>query len=479
MAKSALTRPWAENICIEAADHSVTRVDAAEFFGLTQVRDPAAQAARFVSQFAQQNRALLHHCGARIECEYQGRDVAIALHTSSTIGALPLLSPTSARPDYGLVIQPRFPWSGIGPMLMETGLKVTPTPLRFPMLRRSERRVPPWVLSSMVLARIDALLKTISPHFEFTTAIHSAPKGQVDWPSYATRSLPRAAWLEVPCRYPDFGRDRALLGAIRFCLEKQIRSLDTQRAAGSFVHRLLALATSLLDPLRDIPALAPAPGAMHSWLQRPFRSTAFVEGLEGMNWTLDERGLAGLSDLEGIPWQMSMEDFFEAWVETIAQLIAQQTGGKLTTARSRATVRPICWQPPFLGSQRSLVPDFVLDYPTRTIILDAKYKRHWEQLQDHRWDSLADTVRDEHRHDLLQILAYGNLTDKHEVILCLIYPCHPGRWQSLAARNDLFHEAELSTGHRRLRLWLTAVPMSFDRQRAAAPLLEQVRSLDL
>ena len=32
-----------------------------------------------------------------------------------------------------------------------------------------------------------------------------------------------------------------------------------------------------------------------------------MEGMQAIDWTVEERGLAGLSDLEGIPWTMPME----------------------------------------------------------------------------------------------------------------------------------------------------------------------------
>ena len=41
----------------------------------------------------------------------------------------------------------------------------------------------------------------------------------------------------------------------------------------------------------------------------------------------EERGLAGLSDLDGIHWTMPMGQFFEAWGETIVRNVAQRTGG--------------------------------------------------------------------------------------------------------------------------------------------------------
>ena len=66
-----------------------------------------------------------------------------------------------------------------------------------------------------------------------------------------------------------------------------------------------------------------------------------MEGMQAIDWTVEERGLAGLSDLEGIPWTMPMEQFFEAWVETIVRNVAQRTGGFLKTGRRRETVSPL------------------------------------------------------------------------------------------------------------------------------------------
>ena len=31
--------------------------------------------------------------------------------------------------------------------------------------------------------------------------------------------------------------------------------------------------------------------------------------------------MAGLSDLEGLPWTMPMEQFFEAWIETVLRML--------------------------------------------------------------------------------------------------------------------------------------------------------------
>ena len=102
---------------------------------------------------------------------------------------------------------------------------------------------------------------------------------------------------------------------------------------------------------------------------------SFREGLQAIEWTIEDRGLAGLSNLQGLPWIMPMELFFEAWIETIAGKIIRQIGGTLRTGRKRETISPISWEPPFLGSQKYLLPDVIIERENDVIILDAKYKK--------------------------------------------------------------------------------------------------------
>ena len=448
-----------------------------EFFGSKNSADPQAQAARLADQFIKQNLPIFERLQVDVHRDYDGTDVLLNIESHSAVGAVPLLSPLTARHDLGLIVQPRFPWAGIGPMLAEMGWLISPTPLKLPLLKRSERRVPLWVLSFMVLARFKALLERLDRRFEVTTEILSAPKGRIEWTQYATRQMPRGDFLSVPCTFPDLRDDRHLKGAIRFAVEKQLRSLETQCEQGAFVHRLIAFAESLLLQVRGASARRPAMGEVQRWLRRPLRTDVFIEGLQAIDWTVEERGLAGLSDLDGIPWTMPMEQFFEAWVETIARNVAQRTGGFLKTGRRRETVSPLAWEPPYLGSQRSLIPDLILELENVAVIIDAKYKRHWEELQDGGWRGQTGELREQHRADLLQVLAYANLVSAKDVVCCLVYPCSLTTWESLVRRSRLFHQSELPNRGRRVRVWLTAMPMCAAVGRVASPLRDQLRSI--
>ena len=476
-----LTAPQRANeVCLEVQDHSTVRRSAIDFFQLRQLGDPktmATRAARLTDQFVTQNRSSSALLDVKIEPHYDGSDVRLVIHSGSKVGAIPLVSPTTGRTDYGLVVQPRFPWAGIGPMLAEMGWRVSPTPLRLPLLHRSERRVPGWVLSVMILARLKALLDTLDRRFELVTENRRAPRGAVHWATYATQRLPNANFLSIPCTYPDLQDDRLLKGAIRYTLERQLRSLETQREHGAFVHRLIDLGQQLMSKVQQFPMHVPSSTALAGWMRRPMRTNPFVDGLQAIEWTIGDRGLAGSSDLDGIPWIMPMDGFIEAWVETVFRLVAQRAGGQMRVGRKRETTHPINWDPPYLGSQRSLIPDIWVEWESTTLIVDAKYKRHWEELQEHSWGNLEEGLRERHRADLLQVLAYANLARTPRVIACLTYPCSPSSWASLRDRGRLIHKAELTMGSRSVHLWLTAVPMAAKAEEIALPLIDSIVAL--
>jgi 5-methylcytosine-specific restriction endonuclease McrBC regulatory subunit McrC len=120
------------------------------------------------------------------------------------------------------------------------------------------------------------------------------------------------------------------------------------------------------------------------------------------------------------------------------------------------------------------MPDVWLQWDNTTLIVDAKYKRHWEELQ-HSWSRAEEELREQHRNDLLQVLAYANLARTSKVIACLAYPCSPQSWASLRERGRLINRAELTVGSRSLHLWLTALPMATALERVVSPLVDEVR----
>jgi hypothetical protein len=464
------------DVCLELQDHSVVRVPASSLFGVPRERNAAGTLARLSAQFIHQNQPLMHTMDVRMRPEFDGAEVSLNVEAGSTVGAIPLVSPTSARHDYGLVVQPRFPWAGIGPMLGSMGWRVTPEPLRLPLLKRSERRVPPWVLSSMILSRLGALLREMTRRFEVVDGTLRSPKGAIQWNRYATDSLARARPMDVPCRYPELQEDQQLLGSIRHALELQLRSLETQRSHGAHVQQLLELARLLLVKVQDVAIVRPNGVQVAQWMQRPLRTATFLDGLQAIQWTTEGRGLAGISDLEGVPWVMPMNAFFEAWVETLFDRLAPRVGGRLRSGRKGETTHALVWNPGYSAAQRSLIPDLILERGNSTFVIDAKYKRHWDEWHWGNWRSLEEQLRAQHREDLLQALAYANLSRTARTVTCLCYPCSNDNWNQMRRDGRTVFRARVGTASRDLAVWVTAVPMHGDIEGIVDHLTELVRA---
>jgi 5-methylcytosine-specific restriction endonuclease McrBC regulatory subunit McrC len=208
------------------------------------------------------------------------------------------------------------------------------------------------------------------------------------------------------------------------------------------------------------PPKKPSPKFFDRWQKVPIKSDILREGLQAIQWTADERGLAGLGELEGIPWMMRMEQFFEGWLESLVKRAAMLTGGIVKSGRLKQTVAALSWDPAFVGSQRSLIPDLVVEREDQVIIFDAKYKQHWEEIREKPWWKIEEDIKEQHRIDLFQILAYSTLFSRQNIIACLVYPCSLKTWESLKTRGRLSHRAFLGFENRRISLLFTAVPMA-------------------
>lgn len=432
--------------------------------------DARANAEKRAEDLVRLNRGLLENMQVSAEVGRQRGEPGLRVHTGTRVGAIPLRSPVTGRSDFGLVVAPRFEWSGVGDLLATTGFRVLPELLPIDELPQSERHVPPWVLASVVLHRLEQLLASTARRFVTVEEDRLAPRGAVDWQRYALTKVTSARMLEVPCRFPDLRDDEELRSAIHWTVRRQRDALLAAPAAGRVVNELVRLAERLIARLAGSPPKPPTLRARQAWRNHPFGGRVFAEGIDAIDWTLDERGLAGLSDLAGLAWRLDMEVFFEAWVESIAAWVGRRVGATVRSARAEQTRVALDWSPRFAGSQGSVVPDVVMQRDDVAVVLDAKYKQHAQEIQRLGWFETSDRTREQHRADLLQALAYSTLFDAPRVVTLLVYPCAVDEWRRLAENGRTLALARVRTGPRNVEVGLLAVPLGGGVEQAAEPL---------
>lgn len=236
---------------------------------------------------------------------------------------------------------------------------------------------------------------------------------------------------------------------------KRDRDADLERVADSLVGQLLLvearrLLSELGPGLEHRPTAAElqracVPGNLSIWL---------TAAIEAMGWVTEERGLGGARSLDGLPWSLAADQLWEAWVERVLKTLAPRIGA--TLVRRGEQRWPLAWQTP-LRSMTSLAPDLALRRPDRVAWVDAKYKAHLMNLQQHGWWNASDTLKEAHRADIHQALAYATLADTDRVDTILAYPV-----PSDAAASPSPHAiANLTSSRRQIRLLLTGLPFGF------------------
>ncbi len=387
-------------------------------------------------------------------------EMTVRLHPGGVIGAAPLYAPDTRKITTGGVVRPRYDWDGIGLLLQQVGWSAAPRLLPLPMVPGSAREVPPWVLAGPILNRLGRLVKEIRRGFRMREEIRQNPRGQILWTRYVTEMASRGAFHQLPCRFSDLGPDQLLQSYLRWGIEKVWFSMIPFSRHDTIARHLALEAETLLFELRHIRSQMPEHSILDRWLRLEGLPSDYLRGgLQALGWLVDDRGLGDTSENDGLAWSLPMHELFERWVECLARVWAHRFGGQVRSAFAGDTTIPLRWSQSGQSGMKSLEPDIVVQQGDRVIIIDAKYKNHFEELDDHRWAELGEEIREQHRHDVHQILAYASLFEASSITALLIYPMQVNTWERLSKRGYNWIQAGLNHHGRALTLALTGLPL--------------------
>ncbi len=421
---------------IQAVDHGPgVRLDAATL---------GASGERWIDPFLEANRPHLRRLG--ISADVETRDgVALRLRPGPRIGAVPLLSPSTRRVAAGLLVAPRFRWSALGAVLGDIGFATEPSLGGTPLVPGSAREVPAWLLAAPVVRRLEAFLRHRKRGFSEHAELRQSPRGRVDWSRWATTHLPSGRWTTLPCHFPEPDDDPELMAGVRWTLAR----LDDELAVFQEASAARVLRTRVSDLLLQV---GTGPLRRPSRELRAGKSGWVAEATQAMGWVAEERGLGGSRVLDGMSWDLPIDEVWEAWVEAFVADLAPRCG--FSAVRRGDTTRRLNWSTS-TSSMRLLIPDTGLRGPDRLVWVDAKYKAHLQLLARRGWSGLEESTRDAHRADLHQALAYAALDEVERVDSMLVYP-------DLSPDDDGRPAiATVASGRRRVRLLLVGLPFGF------------------
>lgn len=416
----------------------------------------------YLDGFLARNRAALDGLGV-VPRIVAGRDgIRLELQPGLRAGAIPLRSAVTGQVAGGLVIAPRFGWSGVGRVLSATGWGSGPEFLNLPMVPGSGREVPPWVLAGPVLRRLADLLASLRPGYRERIETRSHPRGQIQWSTYQTRQLTTGRWHQLPCRFSELETDSRLRQAVRWTLERLRTDLGRSGGADFVALSLIDQIARLLEHVTDVPARRPQRGELDTTgSATTLSSVALREGLRAIGWIVDERGLGGGQTSDGLAWTLPLEQLWERYVERLVRDDAARTGGKIRVGRLGETTVPLAWNEPSHRALGHLVPDFVVQRPGSIEIIDAKYKSHFAELDAAHWTTLAEETQASMRADIHQVLAYAaTVGSAPQVGATLIYPVRRDLYEYLRLAHRLESRAHIAVGATEISLKICAAALA-------------------
>lgn len=419
----------------------------------------------FAESFLRMNERALSALEVRAEIGSSDAGVRVVLVPGGRAGAIPLRSAQTGHVAAGLVVEPRFGWSGVGNVLSQTGWAAAPEFLDGPLVPGSGREVPPWVIAGPVLVRIAELLDSLRRGYHAKEEVLRQPRGRIVWNRYISESLTSGRWSSIPCRYPELATDPLLRRIARWGLERVRFELATAGGRDPVARLLVSVADDLLFRVRDVQPLMPRRADLERIeVGDRLQATALRRGLEALGWVVEERGLGGGREMDGLAWSLRLHELWEHYVEATVRREAALVGGNVRVGRKRETVFPLEWSDPSHRSLGHLVPDIVVFTRKAVHVIDAKYKAHLAELDEYGWVRFTDHVREAHRADVHQVLAYASLYSADEVIASLVYPLRRGTFEALARRGRDRSVAHLLHGGRRVRVELRGVPFGTDNR---------------
>ncbi|MBI5173496.1 MAG: hypothetical protein HY986_11470 [Candidatus Melainabacteria bacterium] len=388
--------------------------------------------------------------------------VNLSLKANGIVGAVPLRAPDTHKTIGGIIVQPRYGWGSVGSLFSAIGWSASPELLSYPLVPGSAQEVPPWIIGGPVVNYLEKLLKKSLPNFREVEEVRTSPRGRIDWQAYVTKQLAQGRPHMLPCKFSDLEPDIQLRRYIRWTLEKVAAELTPCLAGDGTARDLFDRIMHVLSSLIGIRPQVPDRRTLDQMQRNMARGGSDELGFTAIRWVLDERGLAGSTDLDGLSWRIVMHDLFEKWVEHLARQWARDFGGRVTCARKFDSLAPISWERAAHNSLSSLVPDIVVEGSDETFIFDAKYKGFLEETDDWHWHESLEAqsrFREEHRHDLHQVLAYASMYQTERITSVLVYPVRAQTWRRLAERGRDLTLGHLDGPGRQIRLAIAAVPI--------------------
>ncbi len=361
-----------------------------------------------LQKFITYNSDLLSFLGVQSTLSGSDSNISLAFRSTSYIGAVPLRAPDTGKQIGDFVVSPRFTgrdrFEDYIEILDLLGSEISPEVIdSLPLASGRNFRPPLYLEAVKFIASLEQLLTRPWRKFDNLELVLNNPWGQVNWNKYAAHEFRVENRIKFPVRKNILSEFHREYSEIRFvfdiCQNELMSSNTPQRIKNTLRSRLSFIESKL-------------------YLHKPIStSNILIRSADSPTIRLcKERAnrILNYDFVDSTAWRVDFNDVFEKFVQYVFKEVAKESGGRLYPNykfHSR-TSGHYSWE------LKHVEPDAVYQNEDFLLFVDAKYKSNlYNKFSD------SEFLKDEHRHDIHQIMAYSSFSKSDSKFGCLCYPC--------------------------------------------------------
>ena len=377
---------------------------------------------QYLQKFIDYNSSQFKFIGVQPFIIGSDQNTSLTFRSSSFIGTIPLRASDTGKQIGDFVVMPRFTgrdrFEDYIEILNLLGTEISPEVIdSLPLASGKNFRPPLYLEAVKFIASLEALLSRPWRKFDNIEKISSQPSGQINWSKYINNEYRIENRLKFPTRKNILSEFHSEYAEIRYvfdiCKNELLSSNTPQRIKNTIRVKLSCIEEKLYHH---------KPKATNNIIAKSSDSPTVKTCKEQANKILN------FNLVDSTAWRVDFSDVFEKFVQHIFKAVAKETGGKLFSNfkfHSR-TSKHYSWE------LKHIEPDAIYQKENLLVFIDAKYKSNLYNKFDN-----SETLKDDHRHDLHQIMAYTSFskTDIKSGFLC--YPSDQLELKAIKYKNGI------------------------------------------
>jgi hypothetical protein len=377
---------------------------------------------QYLQKFIDYNSELFNFIGVQPYIIGSDQNTALTFRSSGFIGSIPLRSSDTGKQIGDFVVMPRFTgrnrFEDYIEILNLLGTEISPEVIYSLPLASGRNFKPPLYLEAVkFIDSLETLTMRQWRKFDNIEKVSSQPTGEINWTKYVNSEYKVENRLKFPTRKNVLSEFHSEYAEIRYvfdiCKMELLSANTPQRIKNILRNKLNFLEERLYHHKPKV-----TNKVVIRFSDSPTVKACKKQANKILNFNL----------VDSTAWRVDFTDVFEKFIQHIFKEVARETGGRLYSNfrfHSKSS-KYYSWE------LKHVEPDAIFQKENLLVFIDAKYKSNLYNKFDQ-----SELLKEDHRHDLHQIMSYTSFskTDFKYGFLC--YPSEKIEVKSIQYKNGI------------------------------------------